>query len=164
MQSVEYCNYKIGYKIFKELCKNISVFFSIFVQVQMKKFIITILAVFYLGISSGATMHFHYCMGQLIESGLISKEFKKCSKCGMKADSTKNCCKHDSKLVKVDNAQKLSDNSYHFKAFSSDLAWNKYSVVPEVYASSITEEQPLSNAPPATDNTPVFIRNCTFRI
>ncbi|SDL87618.1 hypothetical protein SAMN05421813_10397 [Daejeonella rubra] len=130
----------------------------------MKKLIVSILAVFYLGISSGATMHFHYCMGQLIESGFLSKESKTCDKCSMKADTTQDCCKHESKLVKVDSAQKLSDNFYQFKTFSSDLAWHKYSVIPRVYTSSITEDQPLSNAPPTTDNTPVFIRNCTFRI
>ncbi len=130
----------------------------------MKKFIVTILAVFYLGISSGASMHFHYCMGQLIESGLVSQESKKCNECGMQSSNTKDCCKHESKQVKVDSAQKLNDNSYQLKAYSSDLAWNKYSASPEVYTSSVTEEQPLSNAPPITDNTPVFIRNCTFRI
>lgn len=82
----------------------------------------------------------------------------------MEAGTTKDCCKHESKQVKVDSVQKLTDNSYHFKAFSSDLAWNKYSAIPEVYTSSVTEKQPLSNAPPITDNTPVFIRNCAFRI
>lgn len=109
-------------------------------------------------------MYFHYCMGQLVESGLISKEIKDCDECGMKAESSENCCKHESKQVKVDSAQKLADYSHHFKAFSSDLSRGKYSAIPKAYAASVTEEQPLSNAPPTTDNTPVFIRNCTFRI
>lgn len=130
----------------------------------MKKFIVTILAVFYLGVSSGTTVYFHYCMGQLVESALVSKESQKCSKCGMKAGSTRDCCKHESKQVKIDNAQKLADYSYQFKSFSTDLIWNRYVALPEIYTSSLTEEQPLSNAPPNTDNTPLFIRNCNFRI
>ncbi|WP_200864732.1 hypothetical protein [Arcticibacter svalbardensis] len=36
----------------------------------MKKFFVTLFVVFYLGVSSGATMHFHYCMGQLVDMGL----------------------------------------------------------------------------------------------
>ena len=130
----------------------------------MKKVIVTVLAVFYLGVSSGATVYFHYCMGQLVESGLVSKEYQKCSKCGMKAGSAKDCCKHESKQVKIDNAQKLAAYSFHFQTFITDLAWNKYIAIPEIYVSSLTEEQPLSNAPPDTDSTPVFIRNCNFRI
>lgn len=130
----------------------------------MKKVIVTILAVFYLGVSSGATVYFHYCMGQLVETSLINKEFKACSKCGMKGGSTKDCCKHENKQVKVDNAQKLADYSYHFKAFSTDLPRSVYSETREIYASAFTEEQPLSNSPPDTDNTPAFILNCNFRI
>ena len=130
----------------------------------MKTFIVTILAVFYLGVSSGATVYFHYCMGQLIESGLSSKESQKCIGCGMKPGSTKDCCKHESKQVKIDSTQKLADYSFQFKTFSTDLIWNRHIALPEIYTSSLTEEQPLSNAPPDADKTPVFIRNCNFRI
>lgn len=109
-------------------------------------------------------MHFHYCMGTLIELGLVSEQSKECSKCGMEADKSDKCCKKESKQVKVDDAQRLNDNPYQFKAFTADLLLNRCPLAPELYTSSITEEKPLANAPPIKDNTPVFIRNCSFRI
>lgn len=130
----------------------------------MKKFIVTILAVLYLGVSSGATVHFHYCMGQLVEWGLISKESEKCSKCGMKAGTTKNCCKKENKQIKIASAQKVSYSSFQFEALSFDINTNNNPVIPDVYISSVTEEYPLINAPPSAENTPVFLRNCNFRI
>jgi hypothetical protein len=42
----------------------------------MKKFITAILAVLYLGTSSGATIHMHYCMGKLAEWGLGHQKFQ----------------------------------------------------------------------------------------
>jgi len=130
----------------------------------MKKFIVTILAVLYLGVSSGATVHFHYCMGRLVEWGLVSKESAKCSKCGMKAGTTKNCCKKENKQIKVDSAQKVSYSSFHFEASSFDVITNNNAVLPHIYISSVTEEYPLTNAPPSAENTPVFLRNRNFRI
>ncbi|MBK8522228.1 MAG: hypothetical protein IPL54_15650 [Chitinophagaceae bacterium] len=39
-------------------------------SLKHEKFITAILAVLYLGTSSGATIHMHYCMGKLAEWGL----------------------------------------------------------------------------------------------
>ncbi|MGB4397895.1 MAG: hypothetical protein WBJ10_00900 [Daejeonella sp.] len=130
----------------------------------MKKFIVTILAVFYLGVASGATMHFHYCMGTLIDLGLVSEKSKDCSNCGMEAEESEKCCTKESKQVQVDEAQRLNDNPFQFKTFTEDLSWNRFSFLPEFYPVSLIEEKPLANAPPVKDNTPVFIRNCNFRI
>ena len=47
----------------------------------MKKFITAILAVLYLGTSSGATIHMHYCMGKLADWGLGHKNSKTCGQC-----------------------------------------------------------------------------------
>ena len=55
----------------------------------MKKFITAILAVLYLGTSSGATIHMHYCMGKLADWGLGHQNSKTCGNCGMeKPDKT----------------------------------------------------------------------------
>ena len=130
----------------------------------MKKFVVSILAIFYLGVSSGATVYFHYCMGQLVESGLVSKKSSKCSKCGMKAAGTKACCKHESKRINIDSVQKLAGYSKQFQICSTDLIRNKYFSFREIYTSSLTKEPPHSNAPPNSDKAPVFIFNCNFRI
>jgi len=129
----------------------------------MKKFLVTILAVFYLGVSSGATMYFHYCMGQLVEIGLVSAKAEKCSKCSMKTDAAKDCCKHETKQAKVDTAQKTSDQSFQFKSISTEVKFDYYTL-PKVYISSINEDFPLLNSPPNLQSLPVFLRNCSFLI
>jgi hypothetical protein len=103
-------------------------------------------------------------MGTLIDLGLISEKSEECSKCGMEAEESEKCCKIESKQVKIDDAQRHNDNPYQFKAFTSELSWNKYSLIPEFYPISLTEEKPLANAPPDKNNIPVFIRNCNFRL
>ena len=64
----------------------------------MKKAVVAILACLYLLVSTGATIHTHYCMGKLVDWGLSTKSTGKCSKCGMvktKADTDKGCCNDD---------------------------------------------------------------------
>ncbi|HEY0669464.1 MAG TPA: hypothetical protein VGD22_14870 [Sphingobacteriaceae bacterium] len=130
----------------------------------MKRLILTIIAVFYLGVSSGATVHLHYCMGQMIEWGLVSKNPEKCGKCGMNTESSKDCCKNEAKQVKFESDQKISQNFLQLKALSIDLGFFHYTSETDVYSFALLEEYPISNAPPEAYSTPVFIRNCNFRI
>ncbi len=130
----------------------------------MKKVLVTILAVFYLSVSSGATVHFHYCMGRLVKWGLEFKEPASCSKCGMKINKSKNCCQDQSKKLKVDSSQRLSDNSVQLQVFSTALPVTPYSEQYKALAFSIPEELPVSNAPPDRQPVPVFLRFCNFRI
>ena len=136
----------------------------IFVPAYMKRFIITILAVFYLGVASGATVHFHYCMGQLIEWGLSNKEADKCGNCGMNKPESTDCCKDQHQNFKVEKSQKASQNVYQFNLPLLKIpltAFNEHNVV---YVSSLKEEHHFSNAPLRKQNIPVFVRNCNFRI
>lgn len=131
----------------------------------MKKFIITLFAVFYLGVSSGATVHFHYCMGQLIEWGL-SEDARdnagNCSNCGMKKGASEDCCKDQKQELKVKDSRKAPVISFQAKIFA--LEPQIFSELQEVTFSTVKELLPLSNAPPRTEKTAVFIRNCNFRI
>lgn len=130
----------------------------------MKRLLITLIAVFYLGVSSGATVHLHYCMGQLVDWGLVSKNPEKCGNCGMKTGTSKDCCKDEHKQLKFESAQKVSQNTFELKAQSIDLGFSPYNSETELYVRTLIEEYPISNAPPKTPNTPAFIRNCNFRI
>ena len=56
----------------------------------MKKLLVTILALIYLGSSTGAMMHLHYCMGKLAETSFSKKNNATCNKCGMKTTQKKN--------------------------------------------------------------------------
>ena len=131
----------------------------------MKKLLITVLAVFYLSVSSGATVHFHYCMGELIEWGLTNDNLEKaadCSNCGMKKGVSEDCCKVQKQEYKLKESQKTLVISIQPEAFA--LAPVTYPDFTQILSSSPTDLIPESNAPPRTLKTAVFIRNCNFRI
>lgn len=135
----------------------------------MKRTLLTILAVFYLGISSGATLHFHYCMGELVSWGLDQQNKDTCGFCGMPKENpktkAKSCCEDETQQAKVDKSQKANSPVYEFNAASSavilppSLFVNYKQEVPV----KITREA-LSNAPPDGNKIPVFLKNCTYRI
>lgn len=130
----------------------------------MKKLILTLVAVFYLGISSGAAVHLHYCMGQLVEWGLVSKDPEKCGKCGMKTDTSKDCCKDEAKQLKFQSDQKISQNNFQLKALYVDLGFAPHISEAGYSVATRVAEHPFSKAPPKSPNTPAFIRHCNFRI
>ncbi len=132
----------------------------------MKRTLLTILAIFYLGVSSGASMHFHYCMGELVSWGLAKQSAKVCDFCGMPktSDDKKSCCKDVEQQAKVEKSQKASQVVYKFESVSSAI------LQPELYSNyqalipvRITREA-LSNAPPSGQPIPVYQKNCTYRI
>jgi hypothetical protein len=132
----------------------------------MKKTLLTIFAIFYLGIASGATVHFHYCMGELVSWGLEKKSRAVCDFCGMpKSESKKkSCCEDVEQQVKIEKAQKISQSVYKFESFSAvitlpELFVNYQAPVPVKIAG-----EALSNAPPEDQPVPVYLKNCTYRI
>lgn len=131
----------------------------------MKRIVVSLLILLYVGTSSGATVHFHYCMGRLVKWGLSQPEKVLCDFCkAPKKACGKSCCKDDYKQAKIDKVQKTSAIVYQFKqAQVAEL--NKISWSP-VYVAIPIEigKTALSNAPPSAEDIPVFIRNCTYRI
>ncbi|THU38026.1 hypothetical protein FAM09_15180 [Niastella caeni] len=130
----------------------------------MKRLIVTILALFYLGTSTGATIHLHYCMGKLVEMKLWHSEADKCGNCGMKKKTAceKKCCKDEHKLVKLEKAhQKAIENIFQFTQFVATLPVS-YFEFPQVYIPSVAQELPVSHGPPRS--IPIHILHCTFRI
>ena len=132
----------------------------------MKKALVLILAFLYVGSSTGATFHMHYCMGKLVEVGLWHAEANKCSKCG--ADQSKagvkKCCKDEHKTVKLEKDQKAAEYAFHFMqvvAFATPVSFFN---LPQVHALSIVEENPISNAPPRSNKVQPHIFNCIFLI
>jgi hypothetical protein len=131
----------------------------------MKKFLVGILAVFYLTSAMGATVHLHYCMDKLVGWSLWYSG-DKCSKCGMKKtqSSKKGCCHDEYKVLKAQKDQKLSGNFVELTKNVKALA--PVSILP--YSSSlpawIVQEQPRANAPPRSCLSSLHILNCIFRI
>lgn len=78
----------------------------------MKRLLVIILALCYLCLSTGITVHTHYCMGKLVGSSLIEQdEDHHCSHCGMDKKSSKNgCCKDEHKIIKSTTDQVIVKN------------------------------------------------------
>lgn len=132
----------------------------------MKRFFLTLMAFFYLAVASGAGVNLHYCMGELVDWSLTDSEKHACDFCGMekKKSSEKSCCKDVQHQAKVDQAQKANAQIYKFEQSVFVLPQLKPL---ESYLSPITEivsHEARSNAPPLGQRTPIFIKNCTYRI
>lgn len=130
----------------------------------MKKVLLFIFTLFYFGIASGAVVEFHYCMGRLVEWGIgESKEEQTCSSCKMNSEDTKNCCKKEQQVVKVEQSQK-TEFSFQFKQFPALIVQPLLLEQLPVAASCECISNHYSNAPPRAEKTPVFVTLRTFRI
>ena len=131
----------------------------------MRKFVLSILSVFYLMSATGITIQLHYCMGQLADWDLGRKESKACGSCGMeKAAPDKNdCCKDEHKFVKNNTDQKTVESAFQLMEVMGTLLLPVHPELPSVRVTSLTEENPVCNAPPRS-SVAVYILNRTFLI
>jgi hypothetical protein len=131
----------------------------------VKKLLVTILALIYLGSSTGAVMHLHYCMGKLAETSFSKNTNPTCGKCGMKTSLKKTgCCKDETKFVKNEQDQKASLSQFEFQQLAiafqpvaffhlSTPLWSNQLLI--AYA---------PNAPPDLHAPAVYLRVCSFLI
>lgn len=132
----------------------------------MKRVLITFLAIFYLGIAQGATVYFHYCMGELVQLGMTDSNKSTCEFCGMTKKKSKegSCCKDEVKQAKVDNIQKTALVDYQFEQtpviLPKNIIWQANAVQVSLELNKIS----FNNAPFLRQHVAVFIRNCTYRI
>ena len=132
----------------------------------MKKILAAILAIIYLGTSTGATVHMHYCMGKLADWGLGHNKSKTCGACGMEKSEEKDnaCCKDEHKFVKNDGDQKIAEAGFQMMQLASVALPVSFVEIPDNNFSSVTEENPISHAPPRSTGVAVYILNRTFLI
>lgn len=138
----------------------------------MKKVLATILAIIYLSTSMGAIVHLHYCMGKLVDWGLLDHSGKDCSFCGMPnmrsakeaGVSSKDCCHDEQRQIKMDKDQKVDQSSLEFAKIIPSVAVLSYNTWTCPFVTSSVLEQPLIKGPPLITGIPVFLRNCNFRI
>ena len=132
----------------------------------MKKIIIAILAVLYISTSSGAVVRLHYCMGELADWGLVPNKSRTCGKCGMEKSEAKDsgCCKDEHKFLKNSSDQKIVKLSFQLmEAMAASLLLGCIEL-PGIQISSVTEKNPISNAPPRSSPVAVYILDRTFLI
>jgi hypothetical protein len=130
----------------------------------MKKFIVAILAMLYVSTSTGATIHLHYCMDKFVGWKLWHDDSNKCDKCGMeKSHGTKGCCKDEHKQVKLENDHQATENFQLQQLFSVGVTTTFFEL-PAISLPSLTEDYPISHAPPRSCTIPAYLRNCVFLI
>ncbi|WP_166922150.1 HYC_CC_PP family protein [Flavobacterium poyangense] len=135
----------------------------------MKKAFILFLSFFYLVLSSGFTKNIHICKGIQQETYFFAKnkEGQPCSKCARKDGKIlKNCCKHETKLVKItEKAQKTSTDNPVLKYSGIALPFHFFKIVfgyelPQIKNSSFSDV--LTSIP--IRNTLLYIYYCVYRI
>ena len=128
----------------------------------MKKILVSILAVFYLASTVGATVHLHYCMDKFIDWSLLKVDGSKCDKCGMEKDG--GCCKDENKFVKNNVDQKVAESSIQLIQMTAGATPTAFIYPSEQYFSSLIQEYSISNAPPRSNGVGIYILNSVFRI
>ena len=131
----------------------------------MKKLVITILAIFYLGVSSGATVHVHHCMGELVEWGLSDNSLDdegKCTNCGMKQGNSEQCCKSQKQEFKLKDSYKAPLNVLKIHSFTIIPPSNLELQTLAIPKANQQDKFEFSVSKPR--KTPTFLRNCNFRI
>ena len=76
----------------------------LYLQLQMKRFLIVIFALLYIGLSSGITLTLHHCMGKLVEVNMWQDET--CNTCGAK-HTHKSCCSTETQFIKISDDQNV---------------------------------------------------------
>jgi hypothetical protein len=138
----------------------------------MKKVLATILAVIYLSTSMGATVHLHYCMNKLVAWGLLDHSGKDCSFCGMQnrrsakgcTVAKKDCCRDEHRQIRTDKDQKPGQSFTEFAKIIPSAAILSYSAWTDPFVAAPVLTLPVVKGPPLNTDTPVFLRNCNFRI
>ena len=128
----------------------------------MKKILVSILAVFYLASSVGATVHLHYCMDKFIDWSLLKGDGDKCNKCGMEKEG--GCCKDENKFVKNNVDQKIAESSIQLEQMAAVATPAAFIYTSEHYFSSSIQEYPRGNAPPRNNGIGIYILNNVFRL
>lgn len=132
----------------------------------MKKLVTLILALIYLGSSTGATVHLHYCMGKLADWGLGHQQSESCGTCGMDQSSSEDsgCCKDEHKFIKSDPDQKLVEAGLQLMQLAAVSISLDHFMIPAPAITVLAEEQPVSNAPPRKNTPDLYLLNRAFLI
>jgi len=132
----------------------------------MKQVLAVIVAIFYLGTTSGFTLRMHYCMGRLAEIGIGLYGPKTCGKCGMpKSEENKTgCCKDENRFIKNNADQNISSTDLpSFQILTVALPAGFLESFFPIYFPEI-KKYPVSHDPPRSNTVAAYLRNCVFLI
>ena len=128
----------------------------------MKRFLIVIFALLYVGLSSGITLTLHHCMGKLVEVNMWQAET--CNTCGAKY-AHKSCCSTETEFIKISddqNVDQLQVIKHVPVAIALRLEVRRLCSVRESRRG--TDFSIYADTPPEWSGTDRLIRHCTFLI
>lgn len=127
----------------------------------MKKVSVAILALLYLVVTSGIAMDTTFCMGKFSSVDLYNLK-DRCGKCGMKT-TTGGCCKHEYKIIKLNDTHQSADNNINL--ISPVLVLNNSANIFDTeLCCSESVHQYNNHSPPISPGVPLNILHCVFRI
>lgn len=134
----------------------------------MKRALVAILALSYLCLSIGITVHVHYCMGKMVGMSLLEQQDEhNCKHCGMSKKSSKNdCCKDEHKIIKKSSDQVIvKDFITQIQYLGEAVAIQSYTFstarIPIYYSNRMAQ----AHAPPLIGQScPIYLRLQNFRI
>jgi len=131
----------------------------------MKKFIVSILACFYLLLTSGVAVNFHYCMGKVRSMSFGRQQTtESCNKCGMTSKKA-GCCEDKANFVKVDDTHHGSLVDINLHAPVMDVHHPQPLQTFQVVATSNNIGSTGNHSPPVFRNQPdLNTLHCVFRI
>lgn len=129
----------------------------------MKKVFAFVIALIYLAVSSGIVVEIHHCMGTVTGASLGAAVVSNtCGNCGMVKGSNK-CCKDEVKLVKLQDAQKVSNGAWQINIPTVIIHHSDYNNTDPVIGLTAFN-MPVVHAPPGHVTTSRCILHCVFRI
>ena len=130
----------------------------------MRKFVVTIVLICYLAVSSGVIINFHYCMDKLASTKFFAPVSKDCPKCGMLIETSHGCCRDEVQIVKMVDDQKTSA-AFSFELPSLEELVNKPSdFIATSFYNISGKRHFLNHSPPLLSEQDSYLQNCVFRI
>ena len=140
----------------------------------MKKTFVILLSLIYLVLASGFTQYSHLCKGMATQSYSLTNEEhqnldKPCPMCAAKEkslkDKKKDCCEHETKLLKVDDSVKKQSNFDLSVTFWGDAIPNKMLGTVFDFSSIETKKPtPYFSSKVLFRDNPLYILYCVYRI
>lgn len=130
----------------------------------MKNFVVIVLSLLHLASTTGASLHMHYCMGELANWGLVQNNSGICEQCGMKKNnkSLNDCCKDKTTFLKNNTDQKTPET---FIQLINTLTVSLPFSIIELAAFQVifSTNTPIIHTPPLRSSIATYIFNCIFR-
>lgn len=135
----------------------------------MKRIFVLFIAMVYFAVSSGFTVHMHYCMGHFVDASFTDtdNEQHECTHCGMTKKKGGNGCCHDQhKIIKSDVDHSLAKQLEMPAPFSftAILPVTDFPVYQAVFLSKPVAATFRAHAPPDPDDCPLFLKMRNLRI